>query len=53
MTVESLIPPEGITGLIALILMGAFWLSATIVILCLMEVGRDSQLDPDRKVNVR
>ena len=39
MTIEELIPPEGITGLIALILMGAFWFSATIVILCLMEVG--------------
>jgi len=37
MTVEDLIPPEGIIGLIALILMGAFWFSATIAILCIME----------------
>ena len=44
MTVESLIPPEGITGLVALILMGLFWLSATIGVLCIMEVGRDSSL---------
>jgi len=37
MTVEDLIPPKGITGLVALILMGAFWFSATIAILCIME----------------
>lgn len=42
MTIEGLIPPEGITGLIKLILMGGFWLCATIGILCLMEVGHDS-----------
>ena len=44
MTIEDLIPPEGITGLIALILMGGFWLSSTIAILCVMEVGRNSSL---------
>jgi hypothetical protein len=44
MTIEDLIPPEGITGLIALILMGSFWLSSTIAILCVMEVGRNSSL---------
>ena len=44
MTIEDLIPPEGITGLVALILMGCFWLCATIAILCLMEVGHDSSL---------
>ena len=44
MTVEDLIPPEGITGLIALILMGAFWFSGTVGVLCLMEVGRDFSL---------
>ena len=44
MTVEALIPPEGITGLVALILMGVFWLSATIGVLCIMEVGHDSGL---------
>jgi len=44
MTIENVIPPEGITGLVALILMGAFWLSATIAVLCAMEVGRDSSL---------
>ena len=53
MTVEDLIPPEGITGLVALILMGAFWFSATIGILCIMEVGCGSQLDPDRRVIIR
>ena len=42
MTVESLIPPEGITGFVALILMGVFWLTATIGVLCIMEVGCDS-----------
>lgn len=41
MTIEDLIPPEGITGLVALILMGSFWLSATIAVLCIMEVGHD------------
>lgn len=44
MTIEDLIPPEGITGLLALILMGGFWLSATIAVLCIMEVGCDSGL---------
>lgn len=53
MTVEDLIPPKGIIGLVALILMGAFWFSATIAILCIMEVGHDSSLDPGRRVNVR
>lgn len=36
---EGLFPPEGITGLIALTLMAGFWLSSTIAILCIMEVG--------------
>lgn len=53
MTVEDLIPPEGITGLVALILMGAFWFSATVAILCIMEVSHDFLLDPDRRVNIR
>jgi len=44
MTVEDLIPPEGITGLVALVLAGAFWFSGTVGVLCLMEVGRDSRL---------
>ena len=44
MTVEDLIPPEGITGLVALILMGCFWLVSTIGVLCIMEVGHDSSL---------
>jgi hypothetical protein len=44
MTVEGLIPPEGITGLVALVLMGVFWLTATIGVLCIMEVGHDSNL---------
>lgn len=39
MTMEGLFPPDGITGLIALILMAGFWLSSTIAILCIMEVG--------------
>ena len=41
MTIEELIPPEGITGFVALILMGIFWLVATIAVLCVMEVGYD------------
>lgn len=44
MTIEDLIPPEGITGFVALILMGAFWLCATIAVLCIMEVSRDPVL---------
>ena len=44
MTLEGLIPPEGITGLVALILMGAFWLGATIAVLCVMEVSCDPGL---------
>jgi len=40
MTIEDLIPPEGVTGLVALILMGGFWFSGTVGVLCLMEVGR-------------
>ena len=42
MTIEDLIPPQGIIGLIALILMGCFWLLATIAVLCVMEVSHDS-----------
>ena len=53
MTIEDLIPPEGITGLLALVLMGSFWFSATVGILCLMEVGCDFQVDPDRRVDNR
>jgi hypothetical protein len=53
MTVEDLIPPEGITGLVALILMGGFWFCATIAILCIMEVSCGAQPDPNRRVNVR
>jgi len=41
MTIGDLIPPKGITGLVALTFMGAFWLSATIAVLCIMEVGCD------------
>lgn len=44
MTIEDLIPPEGITGLVALILMGCFWLSGTVVVLCTMEVCGDSSV---------
>jgi len=44
MTIEGLLPPEGITGLVALILMGGFWFTATVGILCLMEVGCDFSL---------
>lgn len=44
MTVEDLIPPDGIIGLVALIVMGCFWLCVTIAVLCVMEVGCDSGL---------
>ena len=44
MTIGDLIPPKGITGLVELILMGGFWLSATIAVLCIMEVSCDSTL---------
>lgn len=44
MTMANVIPAEGITGFVALILMGAFWLNTTIGVLCVMEVGRDSSL---------
>ena len=44
MTIEDLLPPEGISGFIGLLFMGAFWLTASIAVLCVMEVGRDSSL---------
>jgi len=44
MTIADLIPPKGITGFVALIFMGGFWLSATIAVLCIIEVGCDSSL---------
>jgi len=37
MTIEGFLKPSGAGGWIALILMGAFWLGATIAILCVME----------------
>ncbi|TFK34883.1 V-type ATPase, V0 complex, 116kDa subunit family [Crucibulum laeve] len=37
MTLEKFIGPTSIIGWIALVLMGAFWLSMTIFILCVME----------------
>ena len=38
MTIGNVLGLEGLVGTIAVILVGLFWLSATIGILCLMEV---------------
>lgn len=38
MTLARVLGMEGIIGIIVLILIGAFWFTATIVILCIMEV---------------
>lgn len=41
MTLEPLLGPTSLFGWIALILMGLFWFSGTVFILCIMEVGDD------------
>lgn len=38
MTLENVLGMSGITGIIALVLMGGVWLSLTVFILCIMEV---------------
>lgn len=38
MTLENVLGMPGITGIIALVIMGGLWLSLTVGILCIMEV---------------
>lgn len=39
MTLENFLPPKGLLGWIALVIMGVMWFAMTVSILCLMEVG--------------
>ena len=47
MTLENVLPPNGIRGWIRLTIVAALWLNCTIGILCMMEVcsGADSAKD--------
>jgi len=38
MTLENVLGMSGITGIIALVLMGGVWFASTVFILCIMEV---------------
>lgn len=40
MTLEKFLGPTGVFGYVTLFLMGCFWFSATVFVLCIMEVGR-------------
>ena len=39
MTIEGFLHPSGVMGVIGLVVMSGLWLSATVFVLCLMEVG--------------
>jgi vacuolar-type H+-ATPase subunit I/STV1 len=51
MTIGSVLGMGGVIGMIALIIIGVFWFSATIFILCLMEVRMAIEARLNRLVN--
>lgn len=38
MTMKSVLPGEGVFGIITIVLVGSIWLELTVFILCIMEV---------------
>ena len=44
MTIEGFLHPSGVMGVIGLVVMSGLWLSATVFVLCLMEVGHLIQI---------